>query len=151
MLSFCYIVFRQHKIVSFKTGTICRALTQFIEPEMDEILSHDKGEASLNYFLKIRMKYMFVYVVVHKYIKVIICLTSVTQLHLPGAMGPPISFLFATTVPVWLFHHSSLTRCSQPFFIFQLLWESVIIFSWVIFPVGISWPLTLQDPKLQFI
>lgn len=46
MLSFCYIVFRQHEIVSFKTVTICRTITQFIEPELDEIVSHDKGEAS---------------------------------------------------------------------------------------------------------
>lgn len=74
MLSFCYIVFRQHKIVSFKTGTICRAITQFIEPELDKVLSHDKGEASLMSFLKTRMKCMFVYVELHRYIKVIICL-----------------------------------------------------------------------------
>lgn len=52
MLSFCYIVFRQHKIVSFKTVTICKAITQFIEPELDEILSHDQGEALLISFFK---------------------------------------------------------------------------------------------------
>jgi hypothetical protein len=39
MLSFCYIVFRQTKIVSFKTGAICSVITQFVEPELDEILS----------------------------------------------------------------------------------------------------------------
>jgi hypothetical protein len=97
-------------------------------------------EAHIFFFEKISMKCMSLYMEVHN------TLLGNSDTAAPqGAIPSPSLISVASACPACvLFHHSSMTRCSQAFVTFQVVKENIVLSRLWFFILGIWKPLVLQ-------
>jgi hypothetical protein len=147
MLSFCYIVFRQHKIVSFKTGDHLQHDYTDHRARIGRDPKPRYGRCIFNFSLKGKNE-MHVCVFgtsqIHKshhFLDI-----SHTAAHIRDNMGSHFSFVCHSCcyVSVPSFQSDEMHSVVHYFPTFEV---ECYVFSWVIFLVGILWPLRLQGPN----